>query len=149
MKPFDPGTELKLKLLMPEFKEKIQLLLSNSVSTFRVTDGFRSMESQSKLYDIGRISKGRTLTNARPGFSFHNYGLAVDLCQKSEKPYEESAMREIGQLSQLYGLTWGGDFKSVDQPHVQIKTKITATEMFDIFLKSGIEAVWTKVRNAK
>ena len=40
--------------------------------------GRRTMEEQSALYQKGRTSKGKIVTKARPGESYHNYGLAFD-----------------------------------------------------------------------
>ena len=40
--------------------------------------GMRSMEEQSALYQKGRTTKGKIVTKARPGESYHNYGLAFD-----------------------------------------------------------------------
>ena len=40
--------------------------------------GRRTMEEQSALYQKGRTSKGKIVTKARPGESFHNHGLAFD-----------------------------------------------------------------------
>lgn len=55
-----------------------------------ITSGFRSLEEQAKLYAIGRTpaeiagrvskqGKGGSVTDAPPGTSAHNYGLAVDI----------------------------------------------------------------------
>jgi peptidoglycan LD-endopeptidase CwlK len=40
--------------------------------------GLRSMEEQAALYAIGRSKGGKIVTKARPGESYHNYGLAFD-----------------------------------------------------------------------
>ena len=40
--------------------------------------GRRTMEEQAALYAKGRTSKGKIVTKARPGESYHNYGLAFD-----------------------------------------------------------------------
>ncbi len=40
--------------------------------------GRRTMEEQSALYQKGRTSRGKIVTKARPGESYHNYGLAFD-----------------------------------------------------------------------
>lgn len=39
---------------------------------------FRSLEEQERLYQQGRITPGAIVTNAKPGQSAHNYGLALD-----------------------------------------------------------------------
>lgn len=40
--------------------------------------GFRSFEEQLALFAQGRTKPGRIVTKARPGESYHNYGLAFD-----------------------------------------------------------------------
>ena len=44
-----------------------------------VTSTLRSMAVQEKLYAQGRTRRGRIVPNARPGYSFHNFGLALDV----------------------------------------------------------------------
>jgi peptidoglycan L-alanyl-D-glutamate endopeptidase CwlK len=39
---------------------------------------FRSKEEQNKLYEQGRSVPGNKVTNAKGGYSYHNYGLAFD-----------------------------------------------------------------------
>lgn len=40
--------------------------------------GLRTMSQQAKLYSQGRTKPGTIITNAKPGESAHNYGLAQD-----------------------------------------------------------------------
>ena len=40
--------------------------------------GHRTMEEQAALYAKGRTAGGRIVTKAKPGESYHNYGLAFD-----------------------------------------------------------------------
>ena len=44
----------------------------------RVTHTYRSWKEQQELYKRGRTTPGQIVTNAIPGRSFHNYGLALD-----------------------------------------------------------------------
>lgn len=39
---------------------------------------FRSSEEQATLYALGRTAPGKKVTNAKPGWSWHQYGRAVD-----------------------------------------------------------------------
>ena len=41
--------------------------------------GYRAKSEQAKLYFQGRTTPGRIVTNAKPGLSFHQYGVACDL----------------------------------------------------------------------
>jgi len=44
-----------------------------------VISGLRSWAAQAALYAQGRTKPGKIVTKARPGSSWHNYGLAIDL----------------------------------------------------------------------
>ena len=44
-----------------------------------ITSTLRDNECQAKLYAKGRTTPGPKVTNAKPGQSFHNYGVAFDV----------------------------------------------------------------------
>jgi D-alanyl-D-alanine carboxypeptidase-like protein len=71
------------KLLLPSFKEDVELLLSDSPFEWHVTEGFRSMERSNALYaayDAFKTGRGPPAPRAAPGGrSAHNFGLAVDV----------------------------------------------------------------------
>lgn len=46
----------------------------------RCVYGTRTFQEQNNLYQQGRTIPGNIVTWATPGFSFHQYGLAVDCC---------------------------------------------------------------------
>ena len=71
---------------------------------------------------------GRKVTNAAPGQSFHNYGLAFDAVPVKDggliweaKTKEELVLwNRYGEIGKELGLEWGGDFESLtDLPHLQ------------------------------
>lgn len=43
-----------------------------------ITQGLRTIAEQDALYAQGRTKPGAIVTNARGGYSYHNFGLAVD-----------------------------------------------------------------------
>ncbi|RUA24331.1 MAG: hypothetical protein DSY76_08060 [Bacteroidetes bacterium] len=110
----------------PFLQKKVDLVIKDARAKgidLRVVQGFRSMETQLKFYRQGRSSKGKIITNAPPGLSYHNYGWAVDVCEyKNGKPYWKSKRwNEIGEIGKSHGLVWGGDWKRlVDKPHLQL-----------------------------
>ena len=92
----------------------------------RVVSSFRDMDKQAALYAKGRNGSGKKVTNAPPGFSYHNYGLAVDVVEyKNGKPnWKSKNWNTIGKLGKEQGLVWGGDWKRlVDKPHFQLSLK--------------------------
>lgn len=84
---------------------------------------FRTVEEQNALYEQGRSTPGRIVTNAK-GDSFssqHQWGIAVDLFQNVKgKEWEETFFKKIAKIakSDKVGLGWGGDWSSFkDTPH--------------------------------
>ena len=84
----------------------------------RITSTYRSSEEQAELYAQGRTTPGNIVTNAKPGESFHNYGVAFDVVFRNEG-YDapEALWRRLGSVGKALGLEWGGDWKNPDRPH--------------------------------
>lgn len=88
----------------------------------RITDGFRSVADQDKIYAKGRTAPGGIVTYARGGFSNHNFGLAVDVV-----PFENGKLNWntkyyplIGLIGESRGLEWGHRWIKIDdKPHFQ------------------------------
>lgn len=99
------------------------------------------MDQQQLLYNQGRTSPGSVVTNAPPGDSYHNFGLAFDAVPRAYKalpgwnPSGEYWQR-IGAIGKSLGLTWGGDFSTQDKPHFELKAAPL----------SELKAYWQKFR---
>lgn len=125
------STEKRLNSLEPDFKVLVEkLLLTAEKETGRkwlVTAGRRTMEEQKELYAQGRTKPGKIVTNAKPGSSAHNYGLAADLapCKEgSSLDIDWNAGSKIWQkmadAAKKLGLTAGFYFTTIkDSPHVE------------------------------
>lgn len=89
-----------------------------------VTQGFRSIDEQNRLYAQGRTRPGKIVTNARGGQSKHNFGKAVDVAVlvNGEITWAESVYKKtVGKYAAQVGIEWGGNWKKFkDYPHVQI-----------------------------
>jgi hypothetical protein len=108
------GTYL-LSGLWPPFAEAVRWLLQwceylNLSAT--ITDGYRPMEEQAQLYQLGRsqwevsqrvrkFGQGGAVTDAAPGQSAHNYGLAVDF----EGP-DQRAVRALAERLGFGIVSW-------------------------------------------
>ena len=80
-----------------------------------VTSTYRDNESQNALYAQGRTKAGRIVTNARAGYSFHNYRLAFDVVPIVNGKPQWNDMRtfqKIGNIGKSVGLEWAGDWKN-------------------------------------
>lgn len=125
----------RLAGLLPEARElaerHIALCEAEGIELL-VTYGCRSLSEQKALYAKGRTAPGKVVTNARPGFSWHNFGRAYDVAiMTGGKPdWKSKTYARIGELGKSIGLTWGGDFKSVrgDYGHFEYHPNLTLAQ---------------------
>lgn len=149
-------TQLRLNGLQPEVANRVRDLLKELAELpcplyFMVSLGYRTIAEQDALYDIGRTKKGadttparpmgRTVTNARGGDSWHNYGRAVDLVLVRDGGVIEwqdldtngDGVRDYSQMGQVaknHGFIWGGDFKGLaDLGHIEYHPGLTLADM--------------------
>ena len=149
----DAVSEQRLALVCPALAAKIRqmadILLEQDIQ-LRVTQGLRSWNEQAKLYEQGRTTPGKIVTNAAPGHSWHNFGLACDCLPlgavgvdwNSSHP-QWKLMEDIGSS---LGLTVGAKFRTFpDAPHFQLEGKLSVSpdeETRQIFTQGGMLAVW-------
>ena len=92
----------------------------------QIISGTRTYAEQDALF-----AKRPKVTNARGGFSNHNFGVAWDIGLFQGKRYLEDSplYAECGHIGQSLGLEWGGAWKSIqDEPHFEVKTGLTMAE---------------------
>lgn len=84
---------------------------------------FRTIKEQNDLYALGRTKAGNIVTNARGGYSYHNYGLAFDAAPLIEGKIDwkrNDLFEKMGQIGKSVGLEWGGEWRTFkDTPHLQ------------------------------
>lgn len=114
--------------LRPEFFQKaVRFLAATKKAGLDVLIycTYRSLEEQMRLYNIGRTLPGRIVTNAAPGHSAHNYGLAFDGAPliHGRIAWEDHEHWQIyGRIAQEVGLEWAGapEYPFHEQPHIQM-----------------------------
>lgn len=116
--------------LRPEYLAKlgdaIGLMGTSTGARMVGVSGLRDLATQAALYAQGRTAPGSIVTNAVPGTSFHNYGLATDMVPSSllNTPNwtpSSSLWSAWGNAAQQAGLTWGGNFSNLnDVAHTQL-----------------------------
>jgi len=96
-----------------------------------VASGARTYEEQEAIYAQGRTAPGAIVTHARPGESWHNFGLAVDFAFIDPSvaggmgkviwpwPSDPAMWERLGVIGEALGLVWGGRFAQVDRPHFE------------------------------
>jgi len=122
---FDDRTEANiatlLLLVQQKAREFMRVCLGSGVPV-KIISGNRTYADQAKLYAQGRTQSGNIVTNAKPGQSFHNFGVAFDVGVFDPDYLEESPLYdEAGAIGKSIGFTWGGDWKGrkCDKPHFQ------------------------------
>lgn len=107
-----------------------------------ITEGFRSVQEQNRLYAEGRTTAGKVVTNAKGGESYHNYGLAIDFAIKTpagkiiwDMNYDGNKNGkpdwiEVVQMAKSLGFQWGGDWKAIkDYSHLQMDFGLTIAQL--------------------
>lgn len=124
--------EAALELIKRAYTENIYV---------KITSGFRGMEEQAALYGQGRktyVYNGKDygdptkpkVTNAKPGESTHNIGLAIDFVLVSEDGRQvlwdvNNNWIRVANIGKELGFQWGGDWTSFkDYPHLEMKEGI-------------------------
>ena len=72
---------------------------------------YRSKEEQDELYKLGRTEKGKIVTNARGGYSWHNYRRAFDFVPivHGKPQWSDNALyTKAGGIAESVGLEWSG-----------------------------------------
>lgn len=108
-----------------------------------ITQGLRTIAEQNALYEQGRTKPGAIVTNARGGYSYHNFGMAVDFAlllpngssvswdmKLDGNKNNVADWQEVVQEAKKLGLEWGGDWTSFkDYPHFQMVFGLTLTQL--------------------
>ena len=136
-----PTLQKKLEALIAEMKLKGHEVAIHS--------GYRSFAEQQKLYNQGRSTPGKRVTNAKPGQSYHNFGLAADIVFKDGGKWswaENKPWKLLGEVGKKLGLTWGGDFVTLkDRPHFQHTGGLSLSMLNTLYHKGGIPEVWKNI----
>jgi peptidoglycan L-alanyl-D-glutamate endopeptidase CwlK len=123
----DDRSESNIKTLLPEVQPMARALVQKAALSgiqIKVINGTRTYAEQDVLYAKGRTAPGPRVTNARGGYSNHNFGIAFDVGVFAGSKYlpESPKYRAVGILGTDLGLEWGGNWTSiVDQPHFQLR----------------------------
>jgi peptidoglycan L-alanyl-D-glutamate endopeptidase CwlK len=132
----DKVTLERIKLIHPILRDEVQDLYKDICEALkgraecRFTHTLRTFAEQDELYAIGRTKKGKIVTRAKGGQSWHNYGMAIDIVLlvggkaswDIKTDFDEdgrSDWMEVVDIFKSYGWEWGGDWKFVDNPHFQ------------------------------
>lgn len=174
----------RVTLLYPGVRPLVYRVLEDVYVTTRrrmnVIEGLRSFDYQMALYAKGRkfvpenavpfpadvappegmagkwvvVDQRRIVTNAKPGLSWHCYGLAFDCAWAGRDPWlEEECEASRKQLWAAFaaavrgnGLECGADFRGLngleDLDHAQLRYGLQVAEVFELHETKGLMGVW-------
>lgn len=154
----DNITKTRIEKLHPIVRDEVQKIISDCDSALtgrakvRITQNLRTFQEQEQLYAIGRTKSGKKVTNAKPGQSIHNYGLAVDICLiidgktaswDTAKDWDNDKVADWYECVKIFakhGWEWGGNWKTFkDLPHFERKSIKTKTSEIKISWRNLIK----------
>ena len=153
--PADPEGHLSHANMNPDFVALVNGMieqLRGEGHDVRVIDGFRSFDQQQRRFDQGRRVPGNILTDAEGGYSWHNYGLAVDIVLNDDDgrpawPEESSIFwQRLGDVALAHGVIWGGLFGS--PAHIEYHPQFERDEagsLIEDFESHGLELIWERI----
>ena len=153
----DAISEERLALVHPELSRRIHQLADLLSFTIRVVQGLRTFAEQNALYAQGRTTPGRIVTDARAGYSAHNFGYAVDVCPmlmnvpdwNIDTPEWEELLEKAPSCGLAEGAKWCDHQgrPTPDNPHLypQECPASPDDEMRLLFTDGEIEAVWAYI----
>ena len=159
----DSISQSRLSLVHPILDAIVGLLVldfeeQEPGDTLIVVQGLRSWALQEKLWLQGRdgsgkvIDPGKVVTHAPPGYSWHEFGLAVDVVPKSLITIQgwqptSPLWNLIATLGMQRGLASGSCWHHQDLPHLQITGKFGVTpddSVRQMYLNNGgrLQPIW-------
>lgn len=133
-----------------------------------IAQATRTWEEQLAIYAKGRqhlpdgswmiMNDKEIVTNAKPGLSWHCFGLAFDVSWAGMHPYLENETKAVrdelwkayASCLRSYGMRWGGDsIKLVngvhDIPHAELTYGMTIADANELYDYGGLDAVWAHI----
>jgi peptidoglycan L-alanyl-D-glutamate endopeptidase CwlK len=155
----DNISEARLGEVHPKLAERVRQMaemLEGENIIIRVVQSQRSWAEQAALYAEGRdadgnvIDKSRVVTNAKPGTSWHNFGLAVDVAPFDggvpDWNPDHPAWKRIVAVGESVGLLSGSTWRTFpDWPHFQMTGHLPVSPDEAVraaFQDGGQQAVW-------
>ena len=128
------ASEKYIKGLNPQLQKRARQFIIDAYAAgicVIITSGYRDYINQQGLYDQGRTVPGNIVTNALPGDSWHNYGLAFDVAilvnDKLTWPVNtDPVWKKLGIIGAKLGLVHGISFG--DAPHFDFHPNLTLAQ---------------------
>lgn len=161
METWDSKSDETIKKLHPKIRESVSSFvndLNHQGIKYRIYSGLRTFDEQATLYGKGRteqelIAVGidpkyskpseAKVTNAKPGSSYHNYGLAIDGVEiKDGKAiWNNPNESKIVEAAKKYNLYWGGNFTTLkDKPHFEYQLFGNISQLLALYNQNKLDS---------
>jgi hypothetical protein len=157
----DTTSEIRLGTICPALADKVRSVdaefqRQTNGDHLEVVQGLRSWTQQLMLWLKGRdqngviVDESKVVTNAPPGHSWHEMGLAADVVPRSLLTVmgwcpESLLWKVVTDIAESYGLACGACWMHKDLPHLQLTGKFPVSptdEVRQIFKDAGMVQVW-------
>ena len=153
----DKITLQRIELIHPVLRDEVREIYDvicervSKKAAVRFTHTLRTFKEQAEIYAKGRTAPGKIVSNARPGRSWHNYGMAVDIVLlvgggalwdiKTDFDGDgRPDWMEAVQVFKEYGWEAGIDWKFSDPPHFQKTLGNTIDQMHKRYISGKVDA---------
>jgi len=161
---WDKHTDQRLQRLHPLLRVIFALAVNDCyLKGYKVrltTDGnLRTFDEQNYLYGSGKTAEqlkavgldakyanpsGTWKSNATAGESYHNYGLAADVCLISVdgKTADFKLNADTVMIFKTYGFEWGGDWQGnkKDTPHFQMTFGLSVKDLYKKYMAHEVDS---------
>lgn len=152
----DKPTIQRIALVHPKYRDEVTTIYNEAEEALtnynlRFSYTLRTFQEQDLIFQQGRSRPGEIVTWARPGYSYHNYGLAIDICLISpdgkmaswdtKADFDKDGISdwmEVVKVFEKYGWEWGVKNKKgerIDLPHFQKPSGYSTIQLLDKFKK--------------
>lgn len=131
--------------LAPHVRAAAEQLLADAAEAgipLTVTATRRSAAAQNARFAQGRTLPGPIVTKAPAGYSYHEYGLALDVVPTellrlprwgdtpAHQARADALWAKVGAIGKRLGFRWGGEFKWLrDRPHFEWSSGLTLAQL--------------------
>ncbi|MGE8468861.1 MAG: M15 family metallopeptidase [Pseudomonas putida] len=130
----DERSRKNIATLLPEVRPLAVALIEKAAAhdiVIEIISGTRSYSEQDEIYAIGRTRElhRKPVSNAKGGYSNHNFGIAFDVGIFIGEHYvgDSPLYETLGVLGEELGLFWGGRWKHFyDGAHFQLRPQWAA-----------------------
>ena len=146
----------RIELLHPRLRGEAKKILERcwqSGLRVRFTHTLRTFAEQAEIYAQGRTKAGKIVSFAKAGMSWHNYGLAIDICflVQNGASWDESKdwngngkadWLDVVAIFEAHGWTWGGRWKGKkrDGAHFQKSLGLTIGKALELHRLKQVDA---------